>query len=170
MNDRNEEYWENLDCLSSEIREEAGKLKVSALLSLLYTADMIANHIRCNLKKTNVPVNQDEISVLHQLVLNRGTMSPTEITNKILRSKYIVSRIICRLDRQAFITRAPVGLDHRRKEITITKKGLDFVKKIANEGRIRVNAEIFSPLTKEEIILFKEALRKIRKHLLTCVA
>jgi len=166
MNSKNDEYWENLDDLSHEIREEAGKLKVSALLSLLYTTDIINVHIRSYLKENRIPVSQDEINLLHQLVLNHGTMNHTEISRKILRSKYAVSRIINRLDRQAYITKAPPGIDHRKKEITITKKGLELVKNIATEGRVHISAEIFSEIEQKEIILFKEILKKIRKHLL----
>jgi DNA-binding MarR family transcriptional regulator len=166
MNDQNEEYWENLDGLSHEIREEAGKLKVSALLSFLYTSDIINAYIRKYLKENRIPVNQDEINLLNQLVLNHGTMNQTELSRKILRSKYAVSRIIYRLDRQAYITKAPPGIDHRKKEITITKKGLELVKNIATEGRSYVSAEIFSLLGQEEIILLKGILKKIRKHLL----
>ena len=155
--------------MADEIREQATYQKVSTFLSFIYTADVVNRYVDIELAKQGT-TSRTGISVLHNLILHGGSMTPTRISERIFRSKHTVTKIIDTLEKQGLVRREPIGEDRRTRMVSITRKGLDLIKRSSAEGRERVSREVFQPLNDNQIEELGTVLKQIRKYLLNVIS
>lgn len=154
--------------LAAEIRAQAYTLRMDTFLSFIYTADVMNRYLDLEFA-ARLQSSRTGFSVLHFLVLNGGRMKPTDISKRIFRSKHTVTTVIDTLEKQGMVKREPIGKDRRSREVSITKKGVEFVKEHASATSRRICSTVFSNLEKEQIEQLNVTLKKLRKHLIILV-
>ena len=159
---------DSLESLAEGIRTLAQQMRVSAFLSLIYTADVVNRYL--DIQLTSLPASRTGFSVLHNLILRGGSMTPTEISQRIFRSRHAVTKTIDTLEKQGLVRRKPIEEDRRIRRVSITKKGVELVKERSAEGQERMSRAIFNPLEEKQIEEFDRMLRQIRKHLLALIS
>lgn len=91
-------------------------------------------------------------------------MTPTNLSKAVFRSKYTITRIVDKLERDGFVMREPEDTDRRVKKVTITRKGIDFIKKTV-AARQTLSHEATSCLNQEQIAALRSILTQLRRHL-----
>ena len=160
-------FKENIESMAKEIRAQAQNMKVDTFLSYLYTADIINRYLYMVLGDEQV--SRAGFTILHFLILNDGSLLPTEISKKALRSKYSVTRAIDTLEKQKFVKRLPIGEDRRNRRVIITRKGLEIVRNATIDSRERFSHDIFHFLGEEKLEELNSTLKLLRKHVLQLI-
>ena len=157
-----------LQSMADEIREQAAQLRILTFLSFIYTADVINRYLDIELAR--YPVGRTGFSVLHNLVLHGGTMTPTELSERIFRSKHAVTRVVDKLEKLEFVKRGSIHSDRRVRKVSITKEGLAFVKESQAAGQQRVGPVLLHPLDQKQIETMRITMKQIREHALRLIA
>jgi DNA-binding MarR family transcriptional regulator len=157
-----------LQSMADAIREQADQLRVLTFLSFIYTADVANRYLDIELAR--YPIGRTGFSVLHNLVLHGGTMTPTTLSERVFRSKHAVTRVVDKLEKLGFVKRGNIGSDRRVRKVSITKEGLEFVKESQAAGQQRLGHVLLSPLDKEEKKTLRTMMKQIREHTLKLIA
>ena len=157
-----------LQSMADEIREQAAQLRDLTLLSFIYTSDVVNRYL--DIEVARYPVGRTGFSVLHNLVLHGGTMTPTNLSKRVFRSKHAVTRVVDRLERLGLVKRDAIGQDRRVRKVSITKEGLAFVKESRAAGQQRVGHILLHPLDKKQIESLGTMMKQIREHALNLIA
>ena len=162
------DFENSIEFMAGDIQAEASQMRVDALISLMSTADVVSKYIDMQVAKQ--PTGRTGFSVLTNLVLHGGTMAPTDISKRILRTKFAVTSLIDNLEKNGLVRREPTGKDRRRKNVSITRKGLDLIESYSLKGQNRFSNEIFRTLDDREMEELILILKKIRKHVLPLIS
>jgi DNA-binding MarR family transcriptional regulator len=157
-----------LQSMADEIREQAAQLRILTFLSFIYTADVVNRYLDIELAR--YPVGRTGFSVLHNLVLHGGTMTPTKLSDRIFRSKHAVTRVVDKLERLGFVERNDIDSDRRVRKVSITKEGLAFVKESQAAGQQRVGHILLHSLDQKRIETLGTMMKQIREHALSLIA
>lgn len=163
----NKVFNSELQSMADEIREQAAQLRVLTFLSFVYTADVINRYLDIVLAR--YPVGRTGFSVLHNLVLHGGTMTPTKLSERIFRSKHAITRVVDKLEELGFAKRGGIGADRRVRKVSITKTGLEFVKKSQAAGQQRLGHVLLHPFDHKQIETLNTMLKQIREHAFTLI-
>jgi DNA-binding MarR family transcriptional regulator len=157
-------FQQSVDAAAREIRTQARSVKMGAFLDYLYTSDIINKYLSMVLFEEKV--TRAGYNILHHLVLNGGTMLPSQISVKAFRSKYAITRAIDTLEKQGFVERQPLGKDRRTRRISITMKGLEIIRNATADSRERISRDIFKALTEEQARELGVILKTLGKYVL----
>lgn len=160
----NKTFRDSVKATADDIREQANQLRISTFLSFIYTADILSRYLDLYLSK--YPIGRTGFGVLHHLVLNGGTLAPTNLSKRVFRSKYAITRIIDDLEKRGLVIREAINRDRRKREVSITREGLEFVRNSSAIQRQHLGDIIFQPLDQKRLEELKGSLRDIRKHVL----
>ncbi len=129
------------------------------LINLIYTTNQLHHDFLITLKKFGLTSQQYNIlKVLRGF--GKKPRSIEFIRDRMLDKNSDVSRIVDNLYTKKLIERKENLSDRRQKDISITKNGLDLLKKMDN---IEKQADmLLSKLSEEEAIQLNELLDKIR--------
>ena len=158
----------DLQSLADKIREQAVQLRNVTFLSFIYTAEVVNRYL--DIEITRYPVGRTDFSVLHNLVLHGGTMTPTNLSNRVFRSKHAVTRVVDKLEKLGFVKRDAIGTDRRVRKVSITKEGLEFIKDAKAVGQRRMGRILLRPLDKKQIEVLEMMMKQIREHVLELIA
>ncbi len=124
---------------------------VRAYKAIIRSFDVIDNYVRLSLQEEEG--SRAGRSVLHILIENAGSMTATEISKRVWRSKYATVRVIDTLERDGYVTRTQPenGGDRRKKMITITEKGVELCEKTFKITMEYLCPRIFEGLTDLQI-------------------
>ncbi len=153
--------------LAREIRELSQQSRISTFLSFIYTADIVNRYLDIELAK--LPTRGTGFNILHHLILRGGTMTPTDISKRVFRSRQSVTKTIDTLEKQGLVKREPIGDDRRNRKVSITREGVDFIKRTSAEGRQRVSSDVLHSLDQKQLEELSATLRKIRHHVITLI-
>ena len=156
-----------LQSMADEIREQAAQLRVLTFLSFVYTADVINRYLDITLAR--YPIGRTGFSVLHNLVLHGGTMTPTKLSERIFRSKHAITRVVDKLEELGFAKRGGIGADRRVRKVSITRSGLAFVKESQAVGQQRLGHVLLHPFDHKQIETLNAMLKQIREHAFTLI-
>lgn len=162
------DFRDSMKSTADDIREQAAQLRVSAFLSFIYTADIINRYLDIGLSKYSM--GRTSFSILHHLILNDGTMTPTDLSKRVYRSKYAVTRTIDELVKHGYVRRGALSRDRRKRAVHITKEGLEFVKSSLVTERQHLGEIVFHPLGPKRLEELRQSLRYTRKHVLDLIA
>ncbi len=153
----------DLEQLSAQIRSQSEELRGDLFLLFVRTTDVFNRHLDFELGRTDA--NRTDLAILHNLITHNGSLNPTDLAEKVFRSKHAITRAVDNLEKEGLVKRYSVKNDRRRTEVTITKKGLDLAEaKLA--GRGEMIERTFSCLNKKQIAELKVILKKLKSHLL----
>ena len=160
-------FKESIGSMALEIRAQARDLKVDTFLAFIYTSDLVNKYL--DIELGSQPLTRAGFNILHILILHEGTMQPTEISKEILRSKHSVSNAIDTLERQGLVKSEVSTRDRRVRKISITRRGLNLVKKATTSSRERLSQNLFRDLDKRQLEQFNTILKKIRRDTLALI-
>jgi DNA-binding MarR family transcriptional regulator len=114
------------------VAEQIGELNFWLCVTF---ADTIMRYLEITMKK-------DDISPLHiiamyHLIRAGGSLTPTQLSEAMFRSKHSVTKIMDNLEKEGFIIRDFSSQDRRVTIIRVTVAGLEYVKKNQHKGEIR---------------------------------
>lgn len=158
----------DIQSMADEIREQAAHLRVLTMLSFIYTSDVVNRYL--DLEVARYPISRTGFSVLHNLVLHGGTMTPTSLSQRVFRSKHAVTRVVDKLEKLGFVKRNAIGADRRVREVSLTKEGLAFVKEANAAGQQRIGNTLLHPLEQSQIEELGKIMKQIREHTLDLIA
>jgi MarR family transcriptional repressor of emrRAB len=158
---------DELQSMADEIREQAAQLRELTFLSFIYTAEVVTRYLDIELAR--YPIGRTGFSVLHNLVLHGGTMTPTVLSERIFRSKHAITRVVDNLEKLGFVKREAIGTDRRVRKVSITKEGLDFVKESRAAGQQRLGHILLHPMNHEQIESLDVMMKLIREHTLKLI-
>ena len=165
---RTERYNNRMDSLNKRLRVQAKNIRIDNFFSFLYTADMVFNYIDNELRQTGL--NRTQMAILSMLVLNGGTMTPTELSSKILRSKHATTKAVDSLEKLGLTKSEKTNLnskvrgDRRLRKVSITEKGLELLE-TSMPARHRFGSSLMCCLDRQEANTFKTTLSRLRKHI-----
>lgn len=162
-----ESVQNSIEPLALEIRTVAQQMRVSAFLSFIYTADIVNRYLEIELAKQ--PISRIGFNVLHDLILHGGTMTPTDISKRVFRSRQSVTKTVDTLEKLGLVKREPIGKDRRIRKVSITRKGIELVKSNSAQEQKRISHELFLPLERKQVEELSIALRQVRKQTLTLI-
>ena len=110
--------------LSQEIMSLSDSLRANTLVSIISTAEVVFKYTRLELKRSQS--SRTRFGILNALITHRGSLTLTDISKRVFRSKYS-TRVINKLVKEGLVTRETVDGDHRAKNITITRKGIAYL-------------------------------------------
>ena len=121
--------------VSREIKEVAEQIRGVNFWSCVTFSDTIGRYCEITMKK-------DDISPLHaiamyHLVCSGGNSTPTQLAEKMFRSKHSVTKIVDNLEKEGFIVRDFSSKDRRVTRIRVTPAGLQYVKNNQNKADVR---------------------------------
>jgi MarR family transcriptional regulator, transcriptional regulator for hemolysin len=159
-----------LDILNTRLRAQEKDITMDNFLKFLNTADMVLNYLDSQLRE--VGLNRTQISILVSLVVNGGTMLPTQLSYIVLRSKYATIKAIDGLEKLKMVTsersniRSKVKSDRRLRKVTITEKGIEVLENTMAD-RHRLSSDIMGGMNKKELGELKSMLSQINLNILS---
>jgi DNA-binding MarR family transcriptional regulator len=157
-----------LNSMAEEIREQAAQLRVLTFLSFIYTAEVVNRYMDIELAR--YPIGRTGFSVLHNLILHGGTMTPTDLSKRIFRSKHAITRVVDRLEKLNFVKRDDIGSDRRVRKVSITKNGLTFIKEAQAASQHYLGPVLLSTLDRDQTELLGAMMKQIREYTLKLIA
>ena len=156
-----------IDAVAEDLKQTARDLRVDTLLAFIRTAEIVNRYLDIELSKYGA--SRARSSILNVLITGGGSMRPTDLSRKLFRSKHTITRVIDSLEKEGLVRREPIGEDRRTRKVTITEKGLEFVKGTVFH-RQDISYRAFSWLDKEQTQELNSMLTQLRKHLLQYVS
>lgn len=151
---------EAIESLAKEIKDISRVVRFDSLILLTYAAEAVNRYLGHWIKKYDQ--DQTRINILYLLIGNGGSMTPTNISKGVNRSKHAITRAIDILEKDALVRREPSANDRRSLNVVITRQGIDLVKKTLPSLQ-RASSIATSCLNEEQINELKTISTKLRK-------
>lgn len=110
------------------------------------------------------PLNRTGFNVLQILIRNEGSMSQTELSKYVCRSRYTITKTVDLLEEKGWVERKQTGKDRRVNNVTLTPSGLETIKK-SLAGLLEVSELVMSCLDDNERWEIRTINRKLRSHI-----
>lgn len=157
---------DKLESLIEVLDEQHKDYKVNDAYNFLRICGLMHKLFDVNYRKTGL--NRTQIMILSFILANGGTVTPSELLNKVDRSDNAISKSLDNLDKLGLTKSTRTKTDRRYRRVALTEQGLDKLKEILPIRR-RLFRRAFKPLTREEGEQLDLILQKILNHLLLVV-
>jgi MarR family 2-MHQ and catechol resistance regulon transcriptional repressor len=161
------ELQDKIRFLSHEIVSLTDNLKANTLFSIISSANVILEFERIKLEHSQS--GRTQFRILNVLITHRGSLTLTDISKRVLCSKYSTTRVIDKLIKEGLVTREAIEGDRRAKNISITRKGIAFIEETMPNRR-KIADEAMSCLTKNQMASLMGLQKKLKRHLLGIIA
>lgn len=140
--------------------KEGFSIKDSTGYWLLQTYNAISESLQDRLDEYDVTVAQ--WPVLYSLYKD-SINAPAELAEYLGLNRSAITRLLDRLEKKKLIKRTGSSHDKRSVEVSLTKRGHKIVPQLAQISR-ETNNQFLAGLSKKEIQLFDEILKKIHSN------
>ena len=154
---------ERLTSLAESLKSQHRDSNVYNFLSFIYTADIVNKYMETEFRTTGL--DRTKLGVLHFLLANGGTMTPTELSNSTLRSKDTITKAIDNLDKLGLTKSTKSRSDRRLRKVSITAKGLDLMEKFL-PLRQQIFSRAMACLDPGDAGALRAMLKQFREHVL----
>jgi DNA-binding MarR family transcriptional regulator len=153
-------FEKNLKSAAVTIEHHHNDPKTSTFLLMM----MVTDHLRrvMEVTSTTKQVTRQGFFILNTLIRFGGSMTPTELSKVIFRSKNATCRVISTLEKYELVTTSQSNVDGRSVIVKITPKGLGLAIKHSLSNRKAMAHQVFNELTDEETIILNNILNKLR--------
>jgi DNA-binding MarR family transcriptional regulator len=159
-----ENFQNMLDTLALDIKGDVSTLEGRTFRLVCFVSDIVNRYLDIQLEKWGI--NRTNYDILHVLVVNKGSLTPTELGKYVFRSKHAVTRAIDVLEREGLVIRRPHDSpDRRLKKVNVTEKGLSMLKDLQAK-RVRMHQQFLSCFNEVQMEELGTPLRQLREHLL----
>ena len=156
-------HSERLDSLAKRLRVQANDLRFDNFLSFIYTSEIVNKYLDTELRKFGI--NRTQMSILHILIVRGGTLTPTDLSRRITRSKHATTKAVDSLEELGLTKSTSTKRDRRLRKVTITEKGLDLVEQTMSL-RHTIGSQAMQFLDRDNAEAFQVILRQFRQHVL----
>jgi len=152
----------NLDVLSEALLNQRNNIRIDNSFELLRVSGLMDKYLDLGFRK--LPLKRNQVMILNFILGNGGTITPTELKNKVFRSDNAISMTLDTLDKIGFTRSSRTKVDRRLRRVTLTEAGMKILEKI-----VPIRRELFEQatgtLTPTESQELKKILGKIMDHL-----
>ena len=148
------------------LKKQHSDVRTDTFLKFLAMSDLFTRYLNLH---TTKHATRSGFNVLNTLVLFGGSMSPTEISKKLFRSKNAIGHVVSTLENRGLVVTIPANEDRRSVEVHITQKGLALTAKESIIARERLGQRAFSVFSEDEIECLNNILRKLMQHTLDLI-
>jgi DNA-binding MarR family transcriptional regulator len=141
--------------------------RTNTFLKFFAMSDLFTRYL--NLEYTSKHATRSGFNVLNTLVLFGGSMSPTEISKKLFRSKNAICHVVSTLEKRGLVNIVPANDDRRSVEVHITEKGLALTRRESIIARERLGQDMFRIFAEDEIENLSKILEKLMQHTLNLI-
>jgi len=160
---KNQEHWKQmLESLVSEKNYHKSLYTQTIVSSFSSTADVINTHLDRYFSKY-APLNRTGFLVLQILISEGGSMVQTELSRRVFRSRYTITKTVDTLEERGWVERRPIKGDRRVNNVTITIKGLELIKD-RMDGMLEMSRLAVSCLNDTEQQELRNINRRLREH------
>ena len=146
---------------------EPNRARVRAFFSLLRFIDVARRYLAVEFLRHKS--NPMRMLVMNALYSYGGSMTPTELSKYVYRSKHSITSLIDTLEGQGLVRREPNPDDRRSIKIYLTPQGRQFFESMMPVGW-EITERALSCLSDEQVDTLDSILRRVRKHLLEQLA
>jgi len=157
-----EDIQADIDTLSKEIKLFSSAMRQDTWLSIITTADAVNRYLTIRLRRARS--HSTRYGILNALVTHEGHMTPTALSKAVFRSKYNITRVVDKLERDGLVERHSSSTDARVRRVIITPRGIDFIRETMPERR-EITDEATSCLSRDEMDMLRNIMTRLRKHL-----
>jgi DNA-binding MarR family transcriptional regulator len=157
----------NLEDAANILISQHAEKKTDTFLKFLAVLDIFTRYL--DLQYTSKHATRSGFNVLNTLVLFGGSMSPTEISKKINRSKNATCHVVSTLESRGLVTTVPSDGDKRSIDVHITNKGIALTRKESILARERLGQCAFNIFSEDEITHLNAVLEKLMQHTLDLI-
>lgn len=162
MIDNGEHWKQTLESLITEKNFHKSLFTQTIISSFASTADVIDTYLDIYFNQYS-PLNRTGFQMLQLLIGNGGSMIQTELSRRIFRSRYTITKTVDILEENGWVERRPIEGDRRVNNVTITTKGLDLIKDTM-DGMLEMSQMAVSCLSDKEKKELREINKKLREH------
>jgi len=157
------EYWEQtLKSLVSEKNYHKSLYTQTIVTSFSSTANVIDTYLDIYFSQY-APLNRTGFHMLQILISAGGSLIQTELSRRVFRSRYTITKTVDMLEENGWVERQPVQGDRRVNNVTITTKGLDLIKNSMDE-MLEMSQSAVSCLDETERKELRSINKKLREH------
>lgn len=136
---------------------ERETLRLGGLLSLLRFNDVAARYPEMELTKHGS--NYMRMMLMNVLVTHGESMSPTEISKRVFRTKHSITSMVDTLEKQGLVRREPSPKDRRSINIVVTQEGLKLFDRMLPVG-YQIGKKALSCLDDGEVLTLRALLNR----------
>ena len=156
-------WQKSLDSLIADKAKHRSLHKQTIVGSASATGDVINAYLDLFFERY-APLNRTANWMLQILISYGGSMTQTELAQRVLRSRYTITKTVDMLEEQGWVKRTPVQGDRRAKNVIITEKGLELIRS-SMDAMAEMSEAAVSCLSEEEQEQLRSLNRKLRDHL-----
>ena len=127
------------------------------VIGIMRASNLLIDDLKKTLK--NYPVNVTEFAVM-EFLYSKGEKSIQEIRDRILLASGSATYVVDNLEKKGYVNRKISQKDKRVTYIKLTEVGKKLMDDIFPIHKINTKM-LFDDLTKEELVILKEILKKI---------
>lgn len=157
------EHWKQvLESLVSEKNYHKSLFVQTIITSFSSTADVINSYLDIYFSQFS-PLNRTGFHMLQILIGDGGSLTQTELSKRVYRSRYTVTKTVDLLEQNGWVKRQPIKGDRRMNNVAITTKGLDLIKN-SMDGMLEMSQLAVSCLNEKERKELRSINKKLREH------
>jgi len=146
----------------NEIEDVQRAIRATNFPRLVMFTDMVNRYVDIKLRGK---VNWLRISVLLWLIIRGGSITPSELARRLVRSNHSMTRLIDSLEEDGLVIRERSVEDRRTVHVKVTSDGLAFTRQSLNNASF-VEVEVMSCLDKNEVETLNNLIRMLRLRLI----
>ena len=147
--------------------DKADQPRSSAFLTLVRFYDVLRKFLAIEYRKHGS--SSMRIMVMSTLFFNGGSMSPTELSKRISRTRHSITSMVDTLERRGLVKREPNSKDRRSINITLTLEGRQLFERMEPVG-YEISQRALACLNDDEIVILMTLLGRISEHLMDQIA
>ena len=132
------------------------------VLSFASTSDVIDMYLDIYFRQY-APLNRTSFHMLQILISAGGSMIQTDLSKRVYRSRYTITKTVDMLEENGWVERKSVEGDRRVNNVTITTKGLDLIRN-SMDGMLEMSRLAVSCLDERELKELRTINKKLRDH------
>jgi len=148
-------------------KTKVDKLRLGAFLSVIRFNDVATRYRAIEFAKHGS--SSMRMMLMNALFVNGGSMSPTELSKRIFRTRHSITSMVDTLERQGLVRREPNPEDRRSIRVTLTPEGRQLFERMIPVG-YEISQRALSCLDDDEVVALKTLLKRVREHLLGQIA
>lgn len=158
------QHWKRtIESLISEKNYHKSLYTQTIITSFSSTADVIDTYLD-NYFNQYAPLNRTGFHMLQILISNGGSMIQTEMSKRVFRSRYTITKTVDILEENGWVERQQIDGDRRVKNVTITTKGLGLIKN-SMDGMLEMSRMAVACLDEKERGELRAINKKLREHM-----
>ena len=160
---QDQDHWkQTIESLVAEKNYRRSLYTQTIVTSYSSTADVIDTYLDIYFSQY-APLNRTGFHMLQVLISAGGSMIQTELSTRVFRSKYTITKMVDMLEKNGWVERQPVPADRRAKDVVITTKGLALIRNSMNR-MLKMSQLAVSCLDETERKQLRSINRKLREH------